>query len=287
MPSYCDKQCPPMGLPRAIAEHGEATLRRMLQRMNNTSPLLRSIGLLACALAAACHDGGTPSPVAAPGEPTTAKTRALAAGAAALQSQTPIAAHDTYLDGFHFYNGRPQAQMEAHHYCNVLSEDLIQCVIYDGSRRDAKLMGIEYVLSARLFQTLPPAEKLLWHSHVHEVHSGQLVGPGLPAVAEKALMAKLVGTYGKTWHTWHTDEGHALPIGVPQLMMGFTADGQIDERLVRERDARLGIDSAEKRADRQALPRPEVDPAADAWRHGEVFQIEGPVPHHEPPPAKR
>lgn len=168
MPSYCDKQCPPMGLPRAIAEHGEATLRRMLQRMNNTSPLLRSIGLLACALAAACHDGGTPSPVAAPGEPTTAKTRALAAGAAALQSQTPIAAHDTYLDGFHFYNGRPQAQMEAHHYCNVLSEDLIQCVIYDGSRRDAKLMGIEYVLSARLFQTLPPAEKLLWHSHVHD-----------------------------------------------------------------------------------------------------------------------
>jgi hypothetical protein len=162
----------------------------------------------------------------------------------------------------------------------VLNEDVFQCVIYDGSRRDAKLMGIEYVVSARLFQTLPADEKQLWHSHVHEVHSGQLVAPGLPEAAEKELMRKLVGTYGKTWHTWHTDQGHALPTGVPQLMMGFTADGQIDERMLRDRDARLGIDSVAKRSERQALPAPGVDPGADAWRNGHAYQIEGPGAEH-------
>ncbi|EEA3111025.1 DUF1264 domain-containing protein [Salmonella enterica] len=28
--------------------------------------------------------------------------------------------------------------------------------------------------------------------------------PGLPQVADKALMSKIVNTYGKTWHTWLT-----------------------------------------------------------------------------------
>jgi hypothetical protein len=35
------------------------------------------------------------------------------------------------------------------------------------------------------------------------------VNSSLPAyrkVAEKELMRKLAGTYGKTWHTWHTDQ---------------------------------------------------------------------------------
>src|SRR4051812_29583541 len=75
--------------------------------------------------------------------------------------------------------------------------------------------------------------KPLWHSHVHEVKSGQLVAPGIPEAAEHALMEKLIHTYGKTWHTWHTDLDKTLPLGVPQLMMGFTADGQADAAMIR------------------------------------------------------
>jgi Protein of unknown function (DUF1264) len=32
-------------------------------------------------------------------------------------------------------------------------------------------MGVEYIVSGRLFAGLPPEEKALWHSHVHEVKS--------------------------------------------------------------------------------------------------------------------
>jgi len=103
----------------------------------------------------------------------------------------------------------------------------MQAVIYDGNTRDAKLMGVEYIISERLFNTLPPDEKKLWHSHRHEVMSGSLIGPGLPKPAEKALMSKIVNTYGKTWHTWHTDRDKTLPLGIPALMMGFTADGRL------------------------------------------------------------
>ena len=176
--------------------------------------------------------------------------------------------------------------MEAHHYCSVLGEDVIQCVIYDGNVADARIMGVEYIVSARVFAELPEEEKAMWHSHVHEVKSGQLVAPGLPDVAERALMEKLVGTYGKTWHTWHSDLDKALPLGVPQLMMGFTADGQADPEMVAERDRRFGIDSARKRADREDIEAPPIDPGADAWQRGTVIQIEDPTGSvHEAGPA--
>jgi Protein of unknown function (DUF1264) len=224
-----------------------------------------------------CNGGDTHSDVKAPGAEPTAKTQALEAGAAALQSQAPIRAINAYLNGFHFYNGRMKGQMEAHHYCAILNEDLIQCVIYDGNVKDAKLMGIEYVVSAKLFAGLPAAEKPLWHSHVYEVKSGSLIAPGIPEVAEHELMEKLVHTYGKTWHTWHTDLDKELPLGVPQLMMGFTADGQADPEMISARDQRFGISSAEKKENRADIPAPEIDPNADGWQHGQTVQIADPT----------
>ena len=236
---------------------------------------------LSIALLTACASNNSPSNVVAPGDAKSPTTRTLDAGAAVLQSRPPVDALNAYLDGFHFYNGHPDVQMEAHHYCAILNEEVIQCVIYDGNRKDAKLMGVEYIISEQLFNTLPAQEKALWHSHVHEVKSGQLVAPGIPQVAEHALMEKLVHTYGKTWHTWHTDLDKRLPLGVPQLMMGFTADGQADPKMVAERDKRLGVDSNQKKAARADIATPAIAPGADAWRQDRIIQIDDPTqtPH--------
>lgn len=212
---------------------------------------------------AGCERRSSPQESAVPGEPPSLGTRTLEAGAALMQTHAPVTALNSYLDGFHFAAGDPGMQVEAHHYCNVLSEDLIQCVIFDGNGERALLMGVEYIVSARQFAQLPAEEKALWHSHVHEVKSGQLVAPGIPQVAEHALMDKLVSTYGKTWHTWHGTAQAALPLGTPQLMMGFTADGQLDPALLQARDQRLKVDSAARRQDRADLPSPPIDPLAD------------------------
>jgi hypothetical protein len=239
-----------------------------------------SIACIAAALLASCGEK-TASNVAAPGADESAKTTVLEAGADLLQNKTPLRKLDAYLDGFHFYNGNMAAQMEAHHYCGHLSEDFIQCVIFDGNGPDAKIMGVEYIISRTLFQTLDKEEKHFWHSHAHEVRSGQLIAPGIPDVAEHALMEKIAGTYGKTWHTWHTDEQLTLPTGTPMLMMGFTKDGQANERMVADRDARFGISSGEKRAQRSNIRYPVVDTDADAWQKGVVPQI-GLVPPTSP-----
>ncbi|WP_034912617.1 OBAP family protein [Erwinia sp. 9145] len=235
--------------------------------MQRLPPLFCSLLLLA-----GCG-ANTPPQVISPGAPTSAKLQALDTGAALLQSRPPIDAMNAYLDGFHFYNGDKNGQMEAHHYITILNDDVMQAVIYDGNTRDAHLMGVEYIISARLFATLPPEEKKLWHSHQYEVKSGSLIAPGLPAAAEKPLMRKIVNTYGKTWHTWHTDRDKTLPLGIPSLMMGFTADGQMDSRLLVDRDKRFDIDTKKIRQERSDIVADPVVKGADAWQQGDVIQL--------------
>lgn len=242
---------------------------------------LLALLLAAAALAGCSRENNTASNVTPPGEPESAKSKTLEAGAVMLQNKPPIEALNAYLDGFHFYNGRPKAQMEAHHYCAIVNEDVRQCVIYDGNTKDAKIMGVEYIISGKLFAGLPPEEKQLWHSHQYEVKSGELIAPGIPDVAEKELMEQLVGTYGKTWHTWHTDLDKALPLGVPQLMMGFTADGQIDLPMVEARDKRFDVSSMDKRKQREGITAPPVDPGANGWEHGKVWQVPDPTGGHK------
>jgi hypothetical protein len=238
---------------------------------------LRSPTLAVVLWLAGCGGGNTASNVTPPGKDESTKTEVLEKGAEVLQNKPPIEALNAYLDGFHFYNGNLHGQMEAHHYCAVLNDELIQCVIYDGNVAQAKIMGVEYIVSARLFKDLPPQEKALWHSHVHEVKSGQLIAPGIPEVAEKELMKKLIGTYGKTFHTWHTDLHKTLPYGVPQVMMGFTADGQADANMIAQRDKRFEISSEEKKQNRADIPAPPIDPGADAWQKGNVVQLQDPT----------
>jgi len=235
---------------------------------------------VSCSLLWACSTPETRSPVETPGRPESAMTQLLEAGAATLQSKPPIEAINAYLDGFHFYNGHPDVQMEAHHYCSILNEDVIQCVIFDGNDKAAKIMGVEYIIDEALFAGLPAKEKAMWHSHGYEVSSGQLIAPGIPAAAEHALMKRLAHTYGKTWHTWHTDQDKALPVGVPQLMMGFTADGQANATMVRQRNGRLGVDTATTKAQRADIRIPKADPQADGWQHGNVIQLTDPTGAH-------
>jgi hypothetical protein len=233
----------------------------------------RLLSLPALLFLASCGGENTDSNVTAPGAPETAKTTLLETGAKLMQDKAPIRVLNAYMNGFHFYSGRISAQMEAHHYCGHLNDDVIQCVIFDGNEENAKLMGVEYIVSRAVFEKLPVEEKALWHSHVHEVRSGQLIAPGIPDLAEHEFMEKIAGTYGKTWHTWHTDQKDALPLGAPMLMMGFTKDGQADEGMVAERDRRFGVSSAENRNDRADIAYPPIDPEADAWQKGAAPRI--------------
>lgn len=91
--------------------------------------------------------------------------------ATVLQSKRPISHIHRYLNGVHMYSGEVDRQIEAHHFCTHINEDFQQCLIYDSNEtghhftdnvilvltnpEDAKLIGIEYIVSDKLFSRLP------------------------------------------------------------------------------------------------------------------------------------
>lgn len=202
---------------------------------------------------------------------------------------SPIRAIHAHVCGFHFYSGDMKRALRVDHYCSHLNDEVLQCVIYDSDKKNARLIGIEYIISEARFTQLPAEEKALWHSHRYEVMSGLLIAPELSGPAEDALMKELVVTYGKTWHFWQVDRGDALPLGLPKLMMGFTADGQADPRMVAERDRGSNSDSSRTKARRADFPTRPVAAGADAWQHGPAFQIEDQAraPDSNPPPSAK
>ena len=201
-----------------------------------------------------------------PGEETSLKKNVLGMGAAMLQKFAPVNNICEHVAGFHFYSGDIKRQIVAHHFCSVINEDFRQCLIYDSNEKKAKLIGVEYIISEKLYKSLPDDEARYWHSHIYEVKSGMLSCPHIPLIAEKEVMKELISTYGKTIHLWQIDRGDKLPFGPPQLMMAFTEDSQVNWDLIKKRDEAYNTDSEERRADRADIPEPVKDLRADGWR---------------------
>lgn len=163
--------------------------------------------------------------------------------------------------GIHIAKANPKFQVITQHYCGARSEDMHQCLLYDSCDKNAKLLGVEYIISDKLFQTLPPEEKKYWHVHTYEVLAGGLTGPGMKLDDENAFMKYIMTTWGKTWHTW-PDPKTPVPMGEPLLMWSLTGDGQADEKVIAERDKLFGVNCQEireRRVKHFGLEVPQVD----------------------------
>ncbi|CAG8562465.1 3452_t:CDS:2 [Paraglomus brasilianum] len=210
-------------------------------------------------------------------EPLSRKSSILDKGAELVQSFKPIDQIHQHLCGFQFYAHDMNRQLEVHQYCSHLSEDMRQCVMYDAPSKKGRLIGVEYIISDKLFESLPPEEKKFWHSHNYSVKSGLWVMPtGIPDIihepAERAELASLAKTYGKSFIFWQFDRGDRLPLGPPQLMMSFTDDWQLDQQVFARRDARYHLNTEAKRDERRRIPDMKVDPEADHWKSGKAWQ---------------
>ncbi|KAK6199852.1 hypothetical protein LQW54_009834 [Pestalotiopsis sp. IQ-011] len=219
--------------------------------------------------------------VQVPGGPVPAKDKVLETGAGLIQEFQPVKQICAHLNAFHTYADEPGRHVEANHYCAHLTSDMRQCILYDGPGPDAKLIGIEYMVTPKLYAELPEDERKYWHSHVFEVKSGMLIMPGPTApglrqaweAAETEEMKEVVHLYGKVYHLWQTDRGDKLPLGEPKLMTSFTGEGQFDfGKHVGERDQRFGSDWKRKKELRKNVEVPEIHPDADqAWKRRKSF----------------
>lgn len=233
---------------------------------------------VAAALAGGCDrfDGRKPTVASQPGA-------LLEPVADRLEPKPPTAAMAMHLDSFVFRSGELRDQHRVQHFCGQASPQVLQCATFDGTGPNARLTGVQYVISESTFEALPDDEKVFWHSQVFTVKAGALIAPGLPEDTEHALARRLVRTYAKTWRIWPSERDGTVPLGVPQLMMGFTRDGQLDPVRLAERDRELGVANSEKRRQRADLPDGPVAPGAEAWQQGRVAQVRSSVVGDPPP----
>ena len=165
-----------------------------------------------------------------------------AKGAGDAKLMAPAQALHLHFCGIHIAKSNPKFQLVAQHYCMSRSEEMHQCLLYDSTEKNAKLLGVEYIISDRMFRELPDAEKKYWHPHTYEVLAGGLIAPSMQPADELAFMKALLTTWGKTWHTW-PDPSTQVPLGDPLLMWAVTGDDQIDPAVVAARDKEFKVDT--------------------------------------------
>jgi hypothetical protein len=124
--------------------------------------------------------------------------------------------------GVHLLKDRPEVTQVAYHYCKPMGDNLAQCLLYDGTGPDARLIGTEYLVSQAVYDTMPAEEKAYWHDHKYEVDAGLIRSLTQSGAEEKATLAKVRTLYGKIYHTWN--HGKDYPRGPARLY--WTATGQ-------------------------------------------------------------
>lgn len=178
----------------------------------------------------------------------------------------PLAGPQARFCGIHMAKQNPKLQFITQHFCAAHSDtghdDMFQCILFDSVGKNAKLLGVEYLISDAAYRKLPAEEKKYWHAHTYEVLGGGLIAPDMTPEDEMKFMKMILPTWGKAWHTW-PDPQTAVPMGEPMLIWSLMGDGQVDERVLAARDKEFGCSTAAIRAAREkefGLEIPSVAP---------------------------
>lgn len=108
--------------------------------------------------------------------------------------QTPLQKNHIQICAFHI-NPKNKSVIETTHYCTSPGGDLFQCVLYENNKPNAKLLGVEYVISDKFYKNhvisdkfdpeVVAEEKKYWHPHHFEVSEGLLQTDCLPIAKRK------------------------------------------------------------------------------------------------------
>jgi len=140
-------------------------------------------------------------------------------GALALATHTVPAADPKPSEGWALHidaklhvPGKPD--MVSHHYCKAVSGGLTECQLYDSDRPDARLIGVEVVVSPEMYKAFSKAEKAMWHYHKTEIPRVSATLPDLPAEEAAKVAKNLEESYGKVYILWDPAKGN-FPTGRP------------------------------------------------------------------------
>jgi hypothetical protein len=107
--------------------------------------------------------------------------------------------------------------LDVHLYCSSGSGGIMaSCLLFDGNSTNASFIGIEYIISAVQYTSLPEREKPLWTPIAGEAES-DLRFPNLTPQEIQDFFKSLEGSYTKLIITW--DPKDNLPLYPPQVIV--------------------------------------------------------------------
>jgi predicted lipoprotein with Yx(FWY)xxD motif len=178
------------------------------------------------------------------------------------------------LNGFFFKSENMNNQMLLYNYCCLNSKKFYQCILSD---MEGRLVGLNYILNATIFNTLPDNEKKLWHSNEFQIKNGLLILVEKNSTKENEYMKMLVDTYGKAISIWDTELMESVPLGTPKLLMTLTKEGEVSQKLLQFRDQLFDVKVQDIINSRKNLKAMNPASGADDWeKSGKtiVFNIE-------------
>ena len=96
----------------------------------------------------------------------------------------------------------PDYPQVAYHDRKPLNGHVSHCLLYDGPGPDARLIGVEYLVSDAVYRQMPAEERLYWHAHSCEGDAGLLRSPTESRSEARAPRAPVRTLWGKIYHPW-------------------------------------------------------------------------------------
>ncbi len=112
----------------------------------------------------------------------------------------------------------PKLQTIVHHHCKAYDDGTMVCLMFHSGMKDQdKPIGLEYIITAEQFNTLPQEEKKYWHYHRVEVPRAHATFPDLTAEEAAKLLPAVNETYGKVIYFQKPDD--KFPLGEPYVLI--------------------------------------------------------------------
>jgi uncharacterized protein DUF1264 len=132
---------------------------------------------------------------------------------------SPAAGYDIHVQAPHMMPDGTEGG-PFHHFCKGISDQILQCLLFESSDPKAKLVGIEYFVAKDLSRKLPAIQ---WHRHFHdhevEIATGRVQVLAMPEDQAKKVAEAAAKTDGIIYHLWQKGlEFHDGTVSFPQSL---------------------------------------------------------------------
>jgi hypothetical protein len=104
--------------------------------------------------------------------------------------------------GAHGWPNRPGSPGVARRDCEPVNNLVSHRLLYDGPSPDARLIGVEYLVSDEVYRRMPAEERLYWHAHGCEGDAGLPSSPRPPRSDANATRVEVGTLWRKVYRTW-------------------------------------------------------------------------------------